>query len=476
MRRGLKTETTFYGAAKYGTILITLLTAAVLARVLTPADYGVVTVVTVFTALFSVLSDMGLGAAIIQKKDLSDEQTNDIFSFSVYCAMLMALVFFLLGFPIAAFYRQRVYQRICAILSVSVFFNAVNIIPNSLMLKRKRFALVGMRLIVTALLAGIFAVVLALSGASFYTLVFQSVFQSVAIFLWNFWGSGLKFRLRFQMRSVQMVRQFSAYQFSFSIINYFARNLDNLLIGKVMGDESLGYYDKGYRLMMYPIQNLTYVINPIIHPILSDYQNEKRIIYDSYMKIARVLSLLGVVISAGCFSCSREIILLFFGRQWEASIPVFQLLCISVWPQMVSSSAGSIYQSMGNTKLMFQSGMIHFGVSILCIIVGVISKNLQTLALLVSVGLYLRFFIDYYFLIKKCFSFSYRAFLNAFRNDLLIALALAAAVILLANIDLPGLIWNLLAKGSAICLLFFVMLLLTKEWGKLVSLIRSWKT
>lgn len=474
MKKTLKYKTLFYGISKYATVFVTLLTTAILSRILEPSEFGVVSVITVFTAFFSILADLGLGTAVIQNKTLTDEEVNDIFNFSVYIALVLGIVFAILGIPIAWFYENEVYKNICLILGVAVFFNAINIIPNALLMKRKQFALVGKRLILVATITGVITIVLALKGFSYYSLVFQSVFQSIFIFAWNYLSTKVHFRLFFKMASVRKVRQFSFYQFSYNFINYFARNLDNLLIGKVMGNESLGYYDKGYKLMMYPVQNLTYVINPIIHPILSDYQNDKKYIYISYLKIVRVLSLLGVFITAVCFWGSEEIILLFFGRQWSKSIMLFRMLSLSVWPQLVSTSAGSIYQSTGNTKLMFKSGIIHFTMTILMIILGIRTGNLVTLAIFVSASLYIRFFVDYYFLISRNFKFSYKEFLNTFKYEAVIITVLIIMSFILDPITkFKSLIINLCLKGMILGATYILLLFVTGQFKVLKIILKN---
>ena len=465
MRKSLKYETVFYGISKYTTVVITLITSAVLSRLLSPAEYGIVSVITVFTAFFSVLADMGLGTAVIQNKTLSDEEVDDIFSLSVYIAIFLGAVFALLGIPIAWFYGNSLYRVICLILSVSVFFNAMNIVPNAILMKGKRFMLVGKRLIIVAVATGSIAVIMALAGCSYYALVFQSVFQAFFIFLWNWINAKVRFRFKIRAESINKVKNFSFYQFSYNFINYFARNLDNLLIGKVMGSESLAYYDKGYRLMMYPVQNLTYVVNPIIHPVLSEYQTDRKYIYDSYLKIVRILSSIGVFISFFCFWSSREIILLFFGSQWEISVPIFKMLSLSVWPQLISTSAGSIYQSTGNTKLMFRSGTVHFSATILLIVAGIYTGSLNLLAVLVAVSLYLRFFIDYFFLIVVNFRYPFRNFLFSFRNEIIIAAGLAAVSVPAGKIVFfNNMFLNMTVKGMILAAIYFVLIFLTGQY------------
>lgn len=473
MKKSLRAETLFYGISKYSTVVITLLTTAVLSRILTPAEYGTVSVITVFTSFFSILSDLGLGTAIIQNKELTQNEIDDIYSFSVYMSIGLGAIFALLGWPVSVFYEEYIYIRVCILLSISVLFNAMNIIPNALLMRAKHFTTVGIRQIVTAVVTGAIAVVMASLGCGFYALIFQSIFQALLIFAWNRWNVFLRFRIHFQITSIQKVAQFSLFQFLYNFINYFARNIDNLLIGKVMGSESLAYYDKGYKLMMYPVQNLTYVVNPIVHPILSDYQNDKQYIYNAYLKIVRVLSMVGVLITFVCFWNSREIILIFFGNQWNESVPIFRLLSLSVWPQMVSSSAGSIYQSSGNTKLMFKSGVIHFSLTIILIIVGLISGQLPRIALLVTVSLYCRFFIDYYFLIAVNFRFSYIKFLKTFKNELFIAVGMLAVIVLGRNIIIANLFISLAVKVGILGSVYLFLSYLTGQLKLLIQLVKG---
>ena len=458
MNRRIVSETVYYGIGKYSSTGITLLTTAVLARLISPEEHGVVAVVTVFTSFFAVLADMGLGTGVIQNKKLTQSETNDIFSFSVYIAIALGALFALMGIPIALFYRNDEYRIICVLLSVSVFFQAINIIPNAILMKNKKFKIVGFRMIFVSIVVGSITVIMAYRGLKYYALVFQSILQSFLVMLLNMKNVNLRFHFFFQTSSIAKIRSYSMYQFCYSLINYFARNLDNLLIGKHMGNEFLGYYDKGYKLMMYPVQNLTYVIDPVLHPILSEYQDEKRRIYDSYIQLARILSVIGSYVTVVCFVNSREIILLFFGFLWLHSVPVFRLLSVSVWPQMIVTSAGAVYQSTGNTRLMFKSGIIHFSVTIVMIVTGLLLGSLETVAVLVSVSLYLRFFIDYFFLIRLNFGYSYTAFLSHFFVDgILVTLAVCLACLLPKQLQDNSNAMFFLIKLTVITLVFLIV-------------------
>lgn len=454
MDKKLKSSTFLYAAAKYSTIIITLLTTSVLARLISPAEYGVVTIVTIFLSIFTVIADMGIGNAVIQYKDLTSDEIDDIFSVSVYVSLFLSVTFALMGLPIACIYNNPVYSSIFPVASLSVFFSTINIIPNALLMREKRFKLVGKRLITISFGVGAISVWLASHGFSYHTVIAQHMLQSSLTYLWNCRSVRLRFKVRIKWASINKIKSYSVYQIFYYIINNIARNFDNLLIGKLLGNESLAYYDKGYRLMMYPVQNLTMIFNPIIHPILSDYQKDKRFIYEAYLRITRLLSLAGLLVSGICYWGAQEIILIFFGSQWHQAVPTFCILSLTVWPQMITSSAGAIYQSTGNTKLMFRSGIFHFGIVIALIVAGVFSGNLSTVACCVAVGLYLRFFIDYYFLIVRNFGYSYAGFLKTFAKDVCIAVLMGAAIAVCSPLVGTGGFFRLVIKAFIMLAVF----------------------
>jgi PST family polysaccharide transporter len=463
----IKKATLINAVSKYSTVVLNIVFTAILSRILTPNDYGIVAIVTVFTTFFSWLADLGMGTAVIQDKTLSNDEINHIFIFTVYIAVGLVIVFSLFGFFIAWFYQNKSYIPIACILSISVFFNTVNTIPNALLLKKKRFFMVGMRLIIITICTYIITIILALLNFKYYALIIQSILSALFVFLWNLKNVRFNFFLKINIEIIKKIRQYSVYQFGFNFINYFARNLDNLIIGKVWGDVPLAQYDKAYRFMLYPINNLTRVISSTLHPILSEHQNNKEFIYQKYLQIIKILSILGIFISIFCFWCSTEIIILVFGNQWYDAISCFKWLSLSVWAQMVASSAGAIYQSIGNTKLMFMSGLVHVGISVICIFIGIQTGNMEKFSILVSSGFVIKFFIEYFFLIKKGFGKRFSCFLYNFIPDIIISIILFFSSFVfsrfLNNLSLSLMI-SFICKLIFIIIIYFICLLITKQW------------
>ena len=459
----IKKATGIYGIAKYSTIFIQLIISAVLSRILTPNDYGIVAVVTVFTTLFTTLANLGLGTAVTQFKDLSRQDIQDIFTFSEYFSFALALFFAIAAYPIALFYNDTVYVPIVLMLTISILFNALNMIPNALLLREKEFLKVGIRMIVATAMSGMVAVILAFCGAKYYALVIQSILNAFITFVWNYYGSGLKFKLKFSYEPIKHVKSYSLNQFLYNIANYFAQNLDNLMTGKIMGNAMLAYYNKGYTLMRYPVTNIAHVITPVLHPILSDHQNNKKYIFNEFIKISKILSLLGVFITAFCFWADTEIIVCYFGNQWYDSVEPFKWLSTCICVQLLNALFGSIYQSLGCTKQMLHSGIFHISISLLAIIFGAYTRNITLLAIFVSASMFIKFFIECYFLIKKSFGFSVFGFLKAFLPDCLIFVIMFVSFNIIGDFKQYGLWTSLFIKLGVACVEFLILLIITKQ-------------
>ena len=387
---------------KYSGILLGLVVNSVLARLLSPTEFGIVGVVTVFISFFNILSDIGLGSAIIQKQDFTNKDFSDIFKISVLISIVLAIAFALLSYAIASFYNDPVYIPISQLLAIQVFFSALSIVPKNMLIRAQAFKKIGFIDVGSAFLTGSLAVALAYQDFSFYSIVWRSIVYSVLVFSLYFLNSGLKILPGISFSGIRGIAKYSSYQFAFNFINYFSRNLDNILVGKFIGNAGLGLYNQAYQLMMYPVSNLTHVITPVIHPILAKYQHNKAVIFQEYIKIVKILAILGLPISVFIYFSSSELIHIFLGEKWMEVVPILRILSISIWIQMIMSSSGSIYQAAGRTDLLFICGLICSAITILSILFGVLYfKSLEQTALLLIISFYINFAISFYILIGK---------------------------------------------------------------------------
>lgn len=451
-------------ASKYINIFLGIFFSAILSRILTPNDYGIVAIVTVFTAFFIVLSNCGLGIAVIQRKEFSQKDIDTLFSFSVYQGLILTIVFMILAFPISLFFSNKVYIPICFILSVSIFFNTINAVPDGILRKEKKFFLIALRLIVVSLLTYGITIVLALIGLKYYSLVIQSVISSLIIFLWNLKNVKVHFHFKLDRGVLKNISGYSGYNFLFNFVNYFTRNLDKLLIGKFLGNENLAQYNKAYHFMLYPVQNLTNVITPVLHPFLSDFQNNREVIYEKYIKIVKLLSLIGVFVTAVCFTCSKEIILILYGSQWTSAVLCFHYLSLAIWTQMITGTSGSIFIAIGDTKRMFFSCCVSVLITILTLIISVHSKSIEKISLFIMISLNIIFLQTFFVLIKKSISLSFVKFLKQLVPDFFIlVVCLLAGVFINKYIKIEQIILSGLLKTGILFFLYLVLMIICKQ-------------
>lgn len=267
----------FYTAiSKYTGIFISLIVTAILARLLSPDEFGVVAVATVIITFFGIFTDLGISPAIIQNKELKEKDLSNIFSFTIFGGILLSVLFFISSWMIGNYYKNETLITICQLLSINLLFSALNIVPNALLYKDKLFRYIALRSLIVQLIGGFLSVIAALANAGLYALIINPIFSSIFIFIISYRKKPQQISFTLGLVSIKKILTFSSYQFLFNVINYFSRNLDKLLIGRYMSMGELGYYEKSYRLMMLPLQNITHVISPVMHPVFSEMQDDIR--------------------------------------------------------------------------------------------------------------------------------------------------------------------------------------------------------
>lgn len=465
----LKKAALINASGRYSKIVLALLVNAVLARILTPDDFGVIAIVTVFTTLFTSISDMGFGTAVIQRKDLSQSQIEDIYSFTGYLSVGIAVIFFICGWPIAAFFQDERYVSLCQLLSVSLFFSALNMVPNGVMNRDKRFKSLAFRTFAVYAASSIFAIVLALNGAGYYSLAVQSVVSSLATFVWNIVTTRLRFSIRFDMSSVRNVMSYSSFQFAFNMVTYISDNLPNFIVGKLFGTSDLGYYSRAATLTTYPVTNLAGVVTPVLHPILSDYQERKEIIYRNFIKVSKLLAFLGLYISAVFFIAADELTWVMYGPGWEKSVSCLRWLSIAIMPTMMNAVVAGVFQSLGETRLLFINSCINTAVTIFAIFAGsLLGGTIDSLAAWVGCSRIFHLISAHYMLISLGFGLPLRSFIKEYSDVALAGIFTAALSLVLHNsgIVIEDKLISLIVKAAILAVPTLVTMLLSKVWAR----------
>lgn len=464
LRKDFASGVLYTSIAKYSGIGIQLIIASILARLLTPEDFGIVAIATVLIQFFNTISEAGIGPAIIQKKELSQKEIESIFTFTILISCFLGGIFFFSSDAISHYYTTPEIKPICQWLSLLILFSGIDVVTNSLLLKQKKFKTIAIRTITVQIVTGVLSIYTAWIGWGTYALVLSAVSSKVLIFIINYFCNPLN--LEFKFGCLKKIASYSSYQFCFNIVNYFSRNLDKLIIGKLIGMNQLGYYEKSYRLMMLPLSNLTYVLTPVMHPIFSEMQNEKELMLSKYLKLLTIIGCISFPLMAFLFYNAKDLILLVFGNQWEDSVMPFKILSLTVGLQVLHSTASGIFQAIDDTKGLFWVSFVSAVLMILGFFIsGIYFKTIEAIAYSFLITCTLGSFLVFLVLFKR-FHKGFLLFIQTIKIPLLLGcLEFLCGGILQKLIYTENMIISLIINTIA-CLMIIVI---TVYFTKLVN-------
>lgn len=465
-------EGVIYNAiGKYSNVIISFLVQMLLSRILSPSEFGTVAVVNVFLVFFQLISDFGIGPAVIQAKDLSKTDVNHIFSFSVYLSIILAIIFSLLAQPISAFYNNPLLVSVVPIMALALLFNSLSMVPQNVLLKEKQFKIVNMAQVLGSLTNGIISIILAFSGFSYYSIILGNIARALVQWLLYMFRAELKFRFKFSIEPLKKIGKFASNQFGFNVINYFSRNLDSILIGRYFTAEHLGYYDKAYQLSKYPNTVFTSVITSAIQPVYSDFQDDLKKIKSGYLEISKVLSNFGVPLSIFLFFASDDIIKFLYGDQWEPSILAFRILSLSIWIQMLQSTTGAFFQSSNRTDLLLTSGVLSTILNVIAIVIGINQGSIYWVATMIVISFSINFIQTNYLLLNKALNGSIFEMLKVLIKPFIVGFITLIIFLLLPVMEYNSFI-NIFIKGIVLLLSIIIGLLLTGQWRETFKLFK----
>lgn len=401
-----------------------IIIGAVLARLLFPEDFGMLGMVAVFSGFVGMFQELGLGAAIVQRKDITEEHLSSVFLTNIVAGLFLSIVMLGLAPGIAYFYGEKRLTLITLVLGTRFFISSFGIIQRTLLTKQLDFKKLAIIDIFSEALAGVSAIILAFMGVGVWSLVIQSLVSSMAsvIILW-FWSEWQP-HLAFCWKSLKELAGYGFNLMGFRFVNYFNRNLDNLLIGKFLGAASLGYYGKAYSIMLLPIQNISWTISRALFPAFSIIQDDLPRVREKYLQTNKYVSMITFPMMMGLLVLAPETIRILFGHKWESSIILLQILCPVGMLQSISTSVGTIYMSQGRTDIQLKWSIVTSIITVLSFIIalrwGV--KGIAIAYCIVSYALALPCFYIAFHIIKLPMGMFLRNFALTIASSLIMAL------------------------------------------------------
>lgn len=338
---------------------IQLTSTVILARLLSPDDYGVMAMVMAVTGFAGLFRDLGLSSAAIQKKDLTDGQQSNLFWLNIAMGALIT-VLVAAGSPLVAwFYDKPELTRVTLVLSASFLIGSFGTQHGARLVREMQFARQAAANICGAIVGLVVSISFAFHGFSYWSLVWGGVVGSLITTLLLFVLSPFCPGMPQKGSGVRDMLKFGANVTAFDFVNYFHRNLDNILIGKFWGPGSLGLYSRAYQLLMLPLTAIRGPINAVAFPSLSRLQEQPEAYRSYYRKVTGIVAFLSMPLSALLFATSRPMIELVLGSSWLGVVPIFSWLAISGFIQPVASLRGMVMLSHQHGKAYLTWGIFN---------------------------------------------------------------------------------------------------------------------
>jgi PST family polysaccharide transporter len=344
-------------ASQGGRLFLQWVTVAILARLLSPGDFGQVGIAIVVIGFIILFRDLGTSASVIQRKDISDPLLSSLFWVNVGFGFVATLVIFLISPLVGLLYHDPEITNLLRLLSVTFFISGFGIIQQAILERNLKFNILAKVEVIAAALGSIVGIFAALSGFGAWSLVYQVLVTTSATTISLLILCRWKPKAYFSFIEVKKITSFSLNLTGFNIINYFSRNADNLLIGYFLGVEALGYYNLAYRLMLLPLLNVTYVINRVILPLYSRIQDDNARLRSMFLRISGATAFITFPLMIGLVALREPFINLIFGSKWSPVIILVLILAPVGMVQSIMSSTGVIYTVKCRTDWLFRWGI-----------------------------------------------------------------------------------------------------------------------
>ncbi|MBL8267455.1 lipopolysaccharide biosynthesis protein [Steroidobacter sp.] len=338
-------------------ISVQLLGLLVLSRLLTPADFGLVAIVFAINNFALLLRDMGTASAIIQRDVLDDQTVQTAHWTNCFIGLGLAAILLALSYPMAGIFKEPALAPLVQLSALSFPFLSGSTVHQALLERGSKFATVA-RIEIIALLTGFtVAVVAAYHGAGAYSLVLQTLTVAV-LSAAQFWiASDTKIKWGWSTEHAKGLWGYSGNLFAFNVVNYFARNADTMIIGRMLGPTALGPYSLAYRVMLFPLQNLTFVATRALFPMMSRHQHSPQELGAMQLRLLSVISFFTAPMMAGLFVLREPFVDVALGDSWGTVAALIMWLAPVGFIQSLVSAGGVVYQALGRTDVLFRLGV-----------------------------------------------------------------------------------------------------------------------
>ncbi len=339
----------------------------IMARILSPEDYGIVGMIGIFLAVSQTFINCGFTAALIRKIDRTQEDYSTVFFFNVFAALFFYCILFSIAPYISNFFKTPILTDIIRVISINLVIDSLSAVHRTQLTIRIDFKSQAIISLITCLSTGSLGIYLAYSGLGVWALVFQSVTAAIVNALLTWWFSNWKPSLIFSKQSFDNLFSFGSKLLGANLLHTFYANITTLIIGKFFSASELGYYTRGNNFASLPSANLIGILQRVTFPILSKIQNDEEHLIVVYRKYIQITSLPIFFLMIMLAAISKPLILVLITEEWANTTIYLQVLCFAMMFDHITTINMNLLQVKGRSDYVLKTEIIKKAISFIMI-------------------------------------------------------------------------------------------------------------
>jgi teichuronic acid exporter len=338
--------------------VVNFLIGIILARILAPKDFGLIGIVSFFTAISGLLIDSGFRQSLIRRKDISNEEYSSVFFFNLVIASSLYLILYLAAGYISVFFKESVLKSLIRVLSVVLFINSLTLVQLVILVKDLDFKKLAKITAVSSVFSGICGILAAYWGMGFWSLVIKQLLFTMirSILLWfnKPWRPSFLLNMSFIRENLS----FGYKLLAASLLDVIYKNIYSLVIGKFFTATELGYYNRADQFSKFSAINITGSVERVLYPHLSNFQDDIDLVKVRYKKVLKTTALFIFTLMLVIIATADNLIVLLIGEKWLPALPYLKLLCVAGLFIPLNELSMSILKVKGRSNLYLKNEII----------------------------------------------------------------------------------------------------------------------
>ncbi len=359
------------GTRRFAEQGIQTVTTLILARLLSPNEFGVIGIANIFILFANTINRLGIVSAIIQRKEIDEGHLSSAFWANMVTGVTLCLVMMAISSPAAKFFHNEDVQPVLFALSFIFIIGALNVVQTAQFSKNLQFGKLAGLGIWEMSVNAVISIGLAVTGLGVWSLVWGRLGGVLAGVVVAWHGSSWRPKWLFVPAKFRELFKFGIYTLSTNILTYLGQNLDYILVGRFLGVGPLGIYTMAYNLVTLPRRKMSTIIASVAFPVFSKIQDDTARVSRNYLKMLRYISFVTFPLLTGLMVLAPLFVRVILGAKWEAAIVPIQIMCVLGMYGSISTTVGSIFCAKGRPDLELKTDVVQLAALAGFLLVGV---------------------------------------------------------------------------------------------------------